>query len=544
MNKILEQLLKKRGFDIDFLEPKYEKLTNPSELPDMDSAIERLEKAQKKHEKIIIYGDYDVDGVTSVTIMKKALELSGFTDIETMLPDRFVDGYGMSQRLVEKVKKQKIPLVITVDCGSNNDVIIDQLNELKTDVIVTDHHEISGDIPKALAVINPKRADFREKMAKKPEIAGLEDLSGAGIAFMIARAMAKAGFFPDGQEKWLLDLAMIGIICDSMTLTRDNRIICKYGMIVLKKTRRAGLKELMRVAGVKKIGSNAIGYQIGPRLNAAGRMENAELALDLLTTSSRVEAAEIATNLNNLNNERRTQQQQAIREVKDREESSEPVIVATGNWNEGIVGIIAGKLTEEYRKPCFVLTEVEGTYKGSGRSFGDFNLAEALEECKDLIISGGGHAAACGIQLEKAKIEEFTEKINEYYRSLQLSNQDRYFDVKEDIKLSDLSLLDFALMDDLAKLEPFGEGNPEPIFLLENMFVLSVSKMGSEQQHLRLVLRDSDGGTFKAVAFYAKDDWLDISPGTQADIWVNLAKSEWNGIKSVEGRILKLSVAF
>lgn len=543
MNKLFKELLEKRGLTPDFLDPKYENLTNPNELSDMKKAVDRILQAKEKGEKVLIYGDYDVDGVTATTIMARSLKAAGIKDLSTMLPDRFVDGYGMSSRLIERAKKEKIQLVVTVDCGSNNDVIIDQLNQEKIDVIVTDHHEVSGELPEAVAVINPKRPDFRLRAENEPKIAGLMDLSGAGVAFMLARALVDAGAIPFGQEKWLMDLAMVGIICDSMKLTGDNRIICYYGFIVLKKTRRPGFKELIRVADIKKLNSTAIGYQIGPRLNAAGRMKTAEKALELLMTDSPMKAAELAEELNKLNLGRRAQQQAAIKEVEEFGVNEDPVLVVNGKWNEGIVGIISGKLTERYKKPSFVLTEVGGEYKGSGRSFGDFNLALALKECEDILTSGGGHAEACGVKFPKDKLDEFTERVNRYYRSLHLPDQRKYFDVTEDLTVAELSDLDTELIDDLAKMEPFGEGNPEPIFRLKDTVIISTMRMGKEEQHLRLIVKDDWGNTFKLVAFNAEDDWLDLSSGMQLDIWATLMDNEWNGTRSVEGRILKLSVA-
>lgn len=542
MNKVLGRLLKKRGIDEDFLNPKYEDLTAPENLPDMEKAVERVLRARDKKEKVLIYGDYDVDGVTATTIMVNTLEMVGITEVDTMLPDRFIDGYGMSQRLVDRVKKEQFPLVITVDCGSNNEEIIDQLNQLGTEVIVTDHHEILGNLPEAIAVVNPKRLDFRLEVKNNKKIAGLEDLSGAGVAFMLAKALTNRKAIPEGMEKWLLDLATVGIICDAMNLTRDNRIICHYGFIVLGKTRRPGFQELLKVSDVRKLNSMAVGYQIGPRLNAAGRMETAEKALELLTTKSRVKAAELADNLNGLNIGRRTQQQQALKEVEENGVGEEPVLVITGKWSEGIVGIIAGKLMEKYKRPSFVLTEVDGDYKGSGRSFGDFNLALALDECQDVIASGGGHAAACGVRLPKEMLDSFKQKINDYYRSLNLENQKKYLDVQADLDIYELADLDTELMEGLQKMEPFGEGNQEPVFCLKDMFVLSMTKMGSEQQHLSLTIRDDFGVTMRLVAFYADDEWMDISPGTQLDVWVHLTENEWRDQKTIEGRILKLGV--
>ena len=565
MNKIFEQLLQVRGIGRGFLRPKYEDLAPAEELPDMKKAIDKLIEARNQQRKVLIYGDYDVDGVTATAILKETLTMIGFLDVSTMLPDRFVDGYGMSKRLVQKAKEEKIGLVITVDCGSNNPEIITELVLAGMEVIVTDHHELNGEAPKdAVAVVNPKRMEFRKKVLERQaqiiemgeedddggrndkhgatpvDIAGLLELSGAGVAFMVAKALANRGEIKNGQEKWLLDLAMIGTICDAMKLTCDNRIICKFGMIVLEKTRRPGLKELIRVAETKRIDAEAIGFQIGPRLNAAGRLKSAKMALDLLTTDSKTEAAKLAQQLDELNTERRKQQTEAVTEVEAQGERDEPVMVVQGKWHEGIVGIISGRLTEKYKKPSFVLTEVDGVLKGSGRSFGEFNLALALSECQDLLIGGGGHAAACGLKLKPENFEEFRRKINSYYMGLGLENQERFLSAREDLAVTEVGELNLDLMDEMKEMEPFGEGNPEPVFLLPEVFVLDVSRMGVEGQHLRMLVRGEDGKTLKLVAFNAENEWLELKPGGRVNAFIALTENEWNGIRSVEGRILKL----
>ena len=288
MNKIFEQLLKKRSFTDDFLHPKYEDGIDPFSLADMDKAVSRIKKAIKNQEKILIYGDYDVDGVTASTVMEQTLILAGVKpeNIEIMLPDRFADGYGMSPKLIQRAKDHNIKLVITVDCGSHNHDIINELNTLNIDSIVTDHHETTDKMPEARAVVNPHRKD-------KPT-EGLQNLAGVGVAFKLAEALVQKGIIKNGQEKWLLDLVLIGTICDSMTLIGENRRLGFYGIKVLPKTRRPGLIELMQKSGVKNLNSDAIGFQIGPRLNAAGRLDTAEISLNLLRAESPVAAAPIA----------------------------------------------------------------------------------------------------------------------------------------------------------------------------------------------------------------------------------------------------------
>ena len=533
MSKLFKRLMEKRGITDDFLHPKYEDLADPFLLPDMDKGITRIIKAIETGEKILIYGDYDVDGVTASTVMVDALELAGAKGVEIMLPDRFADGYGMSPKVVNRAVKEGFSLVVTVDCGSRNFEIIDELKAKNIDVVVTDHHECEDELPKAVAVINPKRKDYE----------GFRDLAGVAVAFKVARALVQKGKIPDGQEKWLLDLVLIGTICDDMPLARENRILGYFGVKVLEKTRRAGLLELMRNAGVKKITSESIGFQIGPRLNAAGRIESAELALNLVRAKSRVEAAALAQKLEVLNGKRRDEQRAAVSEIEKRGVTEEPVIVEVGKWHEGIVGIVAGRLLEEYHKPTFVLSEVaDGMLKGSGRSFGEFSLAEALSAVSDTIVSGGGHAGAAGVRVEKDKLPEFTQAINDYYKGLKLKDQQRFLKSGADLDVENLGEFSREFLEELKLLEPFGEGNQEPIFCLKQVEVMEVRRMGSEGNHLCLMVRGADDKTMKMVAFSAPDGWFRISPGEKVDILIRVLENEWNGVVSVEGRVLEVAV--
>lgn len=534
MNKLFTQLVEKRQLTDDFLHPKYDNLTDPYALNDMEKAVSRIKKAIKDQEKILVYGDYDVDGITASTVMEDTLKLAGIDQLEIMLPDRFIDGYGMSPRLIKKAQEDGITLVITVDCGSRNHAIIDELNELKIDTIVTDHHECEDDLPKAIAVINPKRHDYQG-----PE--ELKNLAGVGVAFKLAEALAKDKLIPAGQEKWLLDLVLLGTICDQMLLTGENRILGYYGIKVLEKTRRPGLKELMRNAGVRSITSESIGFQIGPRLNAAGRLETAELSLDLLRTKSPTEAAALAAKLEELNRSRRTEQRAATDEIIARDLQDTPVIIETGNWHEGILGIVAGRLVEKYHKPAFVLTEIEnGIFKGSGRSFGDFSLADALNFARDAIVSGGGHAGAAGVKVHQKDLYAFREKINAYYENCHLENQEKYFKTHADLTTSNLKDLNFELIEDMRSLEPYGAGNEEPIFCLTDTEIIEKKRMGDKGQHLRLDLKGKDGKIIKCVSFFAPEDWLNLYDDEQYDFLIKPVENEWNGTRSVEARLVDI----
>lgn len=536
MSKIFEQLVEKRGLTREFLEPRYEECVAPGELPDMAAAVQRLGQAKVRGEKVLIYGDYDVDGVTASTALDEALRLTGIKVAGVMLPNRFTDGYGMSRKVVERARETGAKLVVTVDCGSRNQEIVQELLEAGVETVVTDHHECGETLSAAVAVVNPKRRDVGAAAGGVE----LRELAGVGVVFKLAQALVEAGMIPAGQEKWLLDLVLIGTICDSMRLRGENRRLVYYGMKVLEKTRRVGLQELLRTAGVKRLGGSAIGFQVGPRLNAAGRMETAEKALRLLMTRRRTEAAALATELEGLNQERRAQQQAAVREIGQRGVGAAPVIVEAGEWHEGILGIIAGRLVEEYRRPAFVLARAGDCYKGSGRSFGDFNLAEALRATEKWVISGGGHAAACGVKVPLEGLADFTAAVNRYYEGLGLQGQERFLELKEDLAVEDLAELSLELTEELRQLEPFGEGNGEPRFLLPGMRVMEAARLGADGQHLRLVVEDERGGRLKLMRFFAPEAELTTRAGERVSAWVTVEENVFRGTRSVEGRIERL----
>ncbi len=543
MSALFEELLRVREVEPGFLDPKYDECIDAWVLPDMDKAVERVRQAVQNGEKVLIYGDYDADGVTASTALRDILVLAGVKAIEIMLPNRFLDGYGMSTKVVEKAKELGANLVMTVDCGSRNHEVVAQLAEIGVDVVVTDHHECGDTLPQAVAVVNPKRKDWLSSDSLSPSKTSLRELAGVGVVFKLAQALVKAGLIPEGQEKWLLDLVLIGTICDSMRLRGENRRLCFYGFKVLEKTRRAGLKELMLAAGVKRLNSEAVGFQIGPRLNAAGRMESAEQALRLLLAENRSQAAMLAVQLENLNKARKTQQQAAFKEIETRGVDGGAVIVECGNWHEGILGIVAGKLVEKYHRPAIVLAETDGVLKGSGRSFGEFNLAEALAVCKDYIVAGGGHAEACGLKVALGKIDDFRRAINAYYDGLQLKNQERFLGIKEDLQVRDFDQFSLELVTELQKLEPYGMGNEEPIFLLPEVRVVEAAKLGADGKHLRLTVWDQNGKSLKLIQFYAPEEYLQLRGGEIINAWITLGENEYRGLRSVEGRIVKLAIA-
>ncbi len=462
-----------------------------------------------------------------------ALRAFGFKNVDYLLPERLKGGYGLTPDRVGLIKKMGANLVITVDSGSRDLSEIADLEKSNINVLVTDHHELGKELPAAHAVINPKRKDSNYPF---------KELAGVGVAFKFVRALQKRlKGIPEGQEKWLLDLVAIGTICDMTSLTNENRINVFYGMKVLAKSHRHGLNELIKTAGIETISSEAIGFQIGPRLNAAGRIKTPTLALDLLLERNIASSYTKAKMLDDLNQERKMMQEQAMEEVSNdhRVDFSSPILFVHGEkWHEGIIGILAGKLLSKYHKPVFVFTGSGTSLKGSARSFGDFSLAQAVDYCSDLLIKGGGHNEAAGVLLEQNNYSLFQKRCIEFYGSLKLKDQAGFFEISEDASTTNLRELDESMYKKIMQLGPFGEGNAEPIIKLENVLILDIKRIGTRRQHLMLRVRGVDGGIMRLISFSAPEEWLKIDNGQMADVWISLCLNDFRGIKSVEGRIL------
>lgn len=523
-----------------FLRPDYQASRHdPFLLPDMDKAVERLMKAQVQKERVVIYGDYDIDGLTASTVLLKSFEAFGI-DARVFIPNRFVEGYGLSAKAIETLAGEGAQLIVTVDCGSLSHKEIARANELGVDVIVTDHHSVSETMPDAVATINPKRTDHGYPFI---------DLAGVGVAFKLVQALqTRLEGLPAGQEKWLLDLVALGTVCDVVQLVDENRTNVFWGLEVMKKTRRPGVKLLMAVSRVEpeKLVARSLGFGLGPRLNASGRLETAQLALDLLTTEDNTVALELAERLDLMNNQRRAEQDKifkAARRQADTMIDHRVLIVSDPEWSHGIIGIVAAKLLETYRKPTFVLQELEdGTAKGSARSFGDFSAVEAIRATESHLIKGGGHKLAAGVTLRVENIPAWRLAVNEFYDSLKLTDQLRHLDVRSDVTLLDFSKCTDGNVSDLSQLEPYGHGNPEPVFEFQNLTVLTRRAMGTENQHVKYRFADTNGQSMEMIAFNKADKFTAVI-GDRVNVWCELGINEWNGRRSVEGRLLKLQNA-
>jgi len=536
---LFERILVARGLKPElrasFLSPNYSISHDPFLLPDMGKAVERLVGAREKQEHIVIYGDYDIDGLTAATVMLDTLNSFGFDNVDVFIPNRFVEGYGLTIDAVEKFAADGVQLVLTVDCGSSSEKEIIRANKLGVDVIITDHHTVPLNLPPAVAVINPKRSD-----SKYPFI----DLAGVGVAFKLVQALqTKLGGLESGQEKWLLDLVALGTVCDVVALVDENRTNVYWGLKVLSQTRRPGLKALMAVSGVdtKAINTRSLGFGLGPRMNAAGRLETAQHALDMLVAHDPMLALEKAEYLDSLNKSRRFDQAKILKQaiIQAEQYTADPVLVVSGvDWNHGIVGIVAAKLLERYKKPTFVLQEMGDETKGSARSYGDFSAIDAINASKSVIVRGGGHKLAAGVTLLTSNIGAFRESVNKFYKAQKLMNQPALLLPIPDASAG-LNEITEELVGLISQLEPFGIGNPQPIIKTENLLVSNIRTMGADAQHVKLELQDSAGQKMQFLAFNAPESYL-VEIGTHVSVWFQPNINEWQGRRSVEGQLLHL----
>lgn len=559
---LFNRILEHRGITSDkkavFLSPNYDAKHDPFLLPDMQKAVDRLVLAREKQEKITIYGDYDIDGLTATTVLLDALASFGFKHVKAFIPNRFTEGYGLTVDAIERIAADGAELIITVDCGSLSHKEITRAKELGVDVIVTDHHNVAPEQPPAVAVINPKRllqdhpAEYEHYILNSDsklqgKIYPFLDLPGVGVAFKLVQALqTKLLGLEPGQEKWLLDLVALGTVCDVVTLVDENRTHVFWGLKVLSRTRRAGLKALMAVAGVRPetVNARSLGFGLGPRMNAAGRLETARYALDMLTATDSMEALKFARQLDDMNQTRRRDQDEILKEalVQAEQLQDDPVLVVSApGWNHGIVGIVAAKLLEKFQKPTFVLAEHGDEAKGSARSYGDFSAADAIRSADDIITKGGGHKLAAGVTLPVENVTAFRKRVNEFYVASKLANQTDLLLPTADAD-AELDEITAELLHQLETLEPFGSGNPQPVIKTEKLIVMNLRKMGAENQHVKLTVKNKSGRTIDLLAFNAPEHFF-VDLGVTIRVWYAPEFNEWQGRKTIEGKLLHLEIA-
>jgi len=468
ISKILSQILINRGINnIDeaerFLNASPDHLLDPYLFSDMQNAINLIKKAAKNKKRVMIFGDYDVDGLTALTLLKETLSKIGLDAIH-YIPHRIKEGYGLNKNTLNFARQKGVALLITVDCGTNNNEEIQELRRHNIDVIVTDHHEpLNHDVALcASAIINPKIKESRYKY---------RDLAGVGVAYKLCQAITGKKLLED------LDLVSLGTIADVVPLTGENRVIVKEGLNKLAHTKRPGLKALIEISRIKdkKMTSSFVSFILGPRINASGRMDTAEIALNLLMSETDEEAREFARAIEVHNRQRQKIEEGILEEAQDlidREinfKEHKIIIIAKENWHQGVLGIVASKLADKFYRPTIVISKIGTLCKGSGRSIKNFHLFQALLECKDFLKTFGGHSHAVGLIITSDNIEDFKNKMNRLAKErLVLEDLLPSLDIDMELSLSDLNE---KIITEFEGLEPFGTGNPEPLFYTRNLRV-------------------------------------------------------------------------
>ena len=511
-----------------YFSDEYEEGYDPFLMYDMQKAVDRINEAIENEEKILVYGDYDADGITSTVLLVETLISMG-ANVSSYIPNRFEEGYGPNKDAFTKIINSGISLIITVDNGIAGVEEVDLANELGCDVIVTDHHKIQDTMPNAYAIIHPEHPDGNYPFKK---------LAGVGVAFKLAHALLE--IFPD----FLLDLVAIGTIADMVSITDENRIFVKQGLELINEDPRIGLKMLLELSGIDtKIDEQTVGFYIAPKLNSIGRMDSAKLGLSFLMAEDPVTARALAEQIEQYNIQRKQVTEDIVKDVISKIENSEKkqknVIMISGEYHEGVLGIVASNIVEKYQKPVFIMNEKEGVLKGSARSIFDFNIYEAMNKISDLFLAFGGHTLAAGFSFEKSnfeKIEEFLDNEFEEFKQ----NNDLKANKNIDIVTS-LEDISYQFLNSLDALKPYGMDFEKPTVLIENAMVLNKAYFGSEKQYLRLTIADEVGNldciTFKDSVTFDKVEKNDI-----IDLLCNIDKNNFNGRTKLQAHIIDIHI--
>ena len=529
INKLLATILSNRDItekeQIEkFLNSKRNDFYNPYKMLDMEIAVKRIIKAIEDKEKIIIYGDYDVDGITSVTVLKSFLEERGIT-IAEYIPNRLEEGYGLNKKAVKEIADQKYNLMITVDCGISAIEEIEYANSLGIETIITDHHEPGNELPKALAVIDAKRKDNTYPF---------RNLAGVGVVFKLIQAISIELGLEEKEYLKYLDIVCIGTISDIVPLVDENRVIVKLGLKLVEQTKNLGLKEILESTGYNKIDSTTISFGVAPRINACGRMGHQEEALKLFLSKDKNEVIELTQKLNEYNRIRQETEKniynEAIEQIEQIDLDKQHTIILMGkNWHHGVIGIVSSKITELYFKPSILLCEEGEEGKGSGRSIPGFDLYEALTECNELIEKFGGHSMAVGINVKKDNFEKFKEKFEE------IAKQKHIEEIVPILKIDaliNLDEIDKNIVESLKELEPFGEENKMPLFAIKNLKIDSIRAL-SEGKHLKLTLKDNKN-IINAIGFNLGYMSNEYKIGDKIDAVGNLEINTFNGVDNIQ----------
>lgn len=528
IDKILAKILANRGISDDremelFLKPTRADFHDPFLMPDMEIAVNRIMKAIHQDEKIIIYGDYDADGITSVTVLKKFLEERGIV-VGTYIPNRISEGYGLNIGAVKNIYEQGYNLIITVDCGITGTEEIDYANSLGMEVIVTDHHEPADKLPKALAIVDTKRKDNKYPFTQ---------LAGVGVVFKLIQAFSiKVGIEQKEYLKYL-DIVCIGTISDIVPLVDENRVIAKLGLLLVAQTRNPGLKALLKITGFNNINSTTISFGIAPRINACGRIGNEKLALELFLSDNYEIAEKLAIKLNEYNKKRQDIEKQiydeAVEIIEQENQDNSCIVLGNDDWSHGIIGIVASKITEKYYKPSILVCYEGDMGKGSGRSIQGFDLHEALMECGDSLEKFGGHEMAVGITIKRENFSKFKDALERYAKKKQIDRLVPVIKIDCELMLKEINI---DSIKSLQLLEPFGEANQEPLFLIKNLKINSIRAL-SEGKHLKVGLRE-DKYIIDAIGFNMGEFSEKFMIDDKVDVIGSLSINSFNGAENMQ----------
>lgn len=508
-----------------FLNPTRADFYDPFLLPDMKIAVDRIIKAIEDKEKVIIYGDYDVDGITSICVLKQFLESRGI-EVNQTIPNRLDEGYGLNKEAVTKIADEKYTLMITVDCGISGIEEIEYANSLGIETIVTDHHEPLDVLPNAIAVIDPKI-----KTNKYPFI----QLAGVGVVFKLIQAISIRLNLEEKEYLKYLDLVCIGTISDIVPLVDENRVIAKLGLKLVEVTKNIGLKTLLNSLGYRNINSMSISFGVAPRINACGRMGQAEEALNLFLTKDMTEAQRLTDKLNEYNRIRQEIEKKIYNDAiykieKENLQDKNCIVLAGENWHHGVIGIVASKITDMYFKPSILICIEQEEGKGSGRSIPGFDLHNALCKTSDYLQKYGGHEMAVGLSLHKKDFAEFKKKFEDYTTSCNVSEIIPIINIDKQITDKELTIKNIK---DLEKLEPYGEANKCPLFLYKNLKIDSIRSL-TEGKHIKLTLKTDNNNIIIAMGFNMGNRADEFLIGDRVDIVGSLEINSFNGIQNIQ----------
>lgn len=519
--KLAENMLSDEEIKV-FLNPTRKDFHNPFLLPDMEKAVDRILKAMENKEKIVVYGDYDADGITSTTIIKRFMKDRGI-DVGTYIPNRLDEGYGLNEEAIKEIASEKYNLMITVDCGITAVKEVDLAKSLGIDVIVTDHHEVPEILPDTIAVVDAKRKDNQYPFTQ---------LAGCGVAFKLIQAISIKLNLPENEWLKYIDIACIGTISDIVTLIDENRVIAKLGLKLVEVTKNIGLRTLIEMAGLKKIDSTAISFGISPRINACGRMGHQEDALNLFLTDDPIEARKLAQKLEEYNKQRQEIEKNIYNEALEialKEENMPCIVIGKENWHHGVIGIVASKITDITYKPSILICFEGENAKGSGRSIPGFDLHEAVYNCREYLTASGGHSMAIGLSLKTENFEKFKQAFEKYAKAKHVENLVPELLIDTVITSKDM------ILDEIKKLEllePFGEGNALPVILYKNLKIDSIRAL-SDGKHLKLLL--TDGNTLvDSIGFNMGYLSSEYQIGDKVDIVGNIGINRFRDMENIQ----------